>query len=127
MIEIEYLVSSIEKEIYKFEIGFDCFRYVGFYISRRNDKYDVWGDEWGERYKELKQNELKVLNFGNDYEQAELEKEINDRYNPLLHKTKSGEPYYTGQYGGNLPTPKLTAAVIKKMILKVISEYKITI
>lgn len=132
-IKVKHTISDTEREIYVFEDCSDCFRYMGIYYSRRNDANDLFGDEWEEFYKEEREKALKEFeDYDDDYYNFNTEiekkiKEIKNKYNPIVNKTKFGKPYYSGQYGGKLPAPKLTEQEIKDKILEKISCFGIKI
>jgi len=84
---------------YHFEISFV---YSGYALSRRNDENDIWGHEWGSYYKQKEHKELREFEDKHDYYPDSwdcndpLDEEyykISKKYNPVIQKTQSGEPY----------------------------------
>lgn len=138
-VEIQHIVDERTKEIYHFEKHGSVWKYVGIYFSRRNDENDIWGDEWTKRFHDQKMEELNFWAQSKGYEDyysigwtdldAWTDKweidEIRNKYNPVCQSTKHGEPYYSGQYGGELPKPKISVDQIKIEILKQVSKIKV--
>ena len=107
-IEIIHEESDTQRFIYGFEIGNIGYRHVSTMISNRNDKDDVWGDEWYEHYKEEKNQAINKVEEdmeasggcmcgcqGHNEEIDAIEK----CYNPICQKTDDGRSYYTGMSG----------------------------
>ena len=117
--EIIHEVSETEREIYEFAVKSYGIIYTGIWISRRNDKDDIWGDLWNEFYDKVMNAELDI-DLGED---AERYQEILDKYNPIVQKTDSGKSYLQGEFEGkNLPTPKISKEQIKEEIMTQFSE-----
>ena len=112
------------------------FSYVGFNISRRNDKNDVWGHQWmdhffHQKYKE--QNEYEEVNdyYPDNWDYDPLEEgyhAISEKYNPVIQKTHTGESYLTGircRMSGSLPTPEFTEEeLLEKLKIAVAEKFK---
>ena len=136
-IQIEYIINSKSKEIYRFESHMlGVWQYVGIMYSNRNDETDVWGDKWNDHYKKVRDEELNILANKNGYDNLnewldedphtnyniELGK-ILLKYNPCCNKTLDGRPYYHGRswsygYDKDRPLPIMTEDQIKNAILR---------
>ncbi len=109
-IKIEHLISPVFIKIYEIEFNRVGYKHVGTYFSRRNDENDLWGHLWESTYEEKLDEELDelfepLIDDGVHYEEiysSEAYHKIVDKYNPIAHKTISGEPYFSGRhFGGN--------------------------
>lgn len=145
-ISIHHIIDETSKEIYEFEkTSSNTWEYVGIYFSHRNDKNDVWGDQWDKFYeshrifnydeiaKSLGYNDHTEIFDECDYHSYECDKlrEIDTKYNPTCQKTKNFKTYYYGIYWGygskerlNYP-PKITEEQVKQEILKQTSKIKV--
>lgn len=149
-ISIHHKIDETSKEIYEFErTSSNTWDYVGIYFSHRNDEDDVWGDEWGKFYEDLKilEKDRIAESFGYsghsemldgfDYYSYEYDKlrEIDTKYNPICQKTKHGKTYYSGMsWGCNTKDkdrskyiPKISKEEIKEEILRQTSKIKINL
>lgn len=143
-IYIEHQISETEMFIY----GFNCylngknqlvFNYCSCCESRRNDKNDVWGHLWGDHYHEKEQAELKQFKKTHDYEPNDYRYDsldedyykISQKYNPVMHKTAFGKPYYGGLYASSEHLPKIPFSdkeltkLIKKEFAKMLTNVNI--
>lgn len=125
MIEIKHELSETYREIYVFDVLPTFVIYRGIYYSHRNDRFDIWGDEWADVYgKDEGDAKQKCISkyqqcfFDEIPRSCQLEWEaIGNKYNPVLNKTKDGKSYYSGQMGGlTLPTPKLSVEELRQKI-----------
>lgn len=142
MIEIEYIIDDTSKEIYLFKVnsGKNKFsiEYAGIFYVYRDDEYDIWGDKWSDHHNKNKLAELNDISINrtgenyNDispftYQMYEQEfKEVENRYNPCILKTKHGKRRFSGHYFGGhseKPIPKISTQEIKKRILKKFEDY----
>ena len=119
-IKIEHTIDDTSKEIYEFEYRGGEWLYTGIMYSHRNDKNDVWGDDWNTAYEFIRQEDLDRISrelvfddFGDllgDYRYSDfLPDEINEidkKYNPCCQKTAQGKTYYSGIYWGYGSTSK---------------------
>ena len=146
-IEISHIIDDQHKEIYAFEKIISIWHYTGIGYSNRNDKDDVWGDEWDKHYSNAKEKELNdyavsrgyqdfdefcdscTSYIANDYYDGIIS-DIYDKYNPVCQKTLDGRTYWYGLcFGSGCDTaeyaPKLSEEEIKHKILKQICNLKI--
>lgn len=102
-------------------------------FSRRNNAKDIWGDDWEREYDKQIKTECEKLVKKFDMGEIGAEDfyskmtEVRRKYNPYCHKTKSGLPYYSSQFGGNLPPPKLTKQQIAAKIIEIVAKFKINL
>jgi hypothetical protein len=57
-IDIVHIIDERSKEIYRFKYGSNSWIYSGITYSFRNDRKDVWGEDWSEYYKNDLDKEL---------------------------------------------------------------------
>ncbi len=141
-VSVKHIIDETSKEIYEFEKMGNVWQYVAMYYANRNDKDDVWGDEWTDHYENKRSKELdemavslgydtfvELMDYGgwDDIDKAD---EIYKKYNPVCQKTKHGKPYYGGcswGYGSRdgKYTPKMSEKDIINEITKQVSKVKI--
>ena len=136
-IDIKYKESETKMYIYEFEVYDDfTFEYIGCMESCRNNKDDIWGHEWRKKYSKEYEKEKEELYKGlakkypymdeEEFEECYEFKKLYNKYNPVMNKTISGEPYYSGcHFGLNIPDEyklKISIEEIKKEILKKITR-----
>lgn len=141
-VSVEYIIDDTSKEIYEFEKMGNVWHYVAAYYAYRNDKDDVWGDDWGDHYESKRSKELDEMAVSLGYEDAgdlsdygdwhDVDKmnEIYLKYNPVCQKTIHGESYYGGcswGYGSRngKHTPKMSEKDIIKEITRQVTKVKI--
>lgn len=137
-IEIIYKESEKLRYVYTFEVYEDAIIHKGTMVSRRNGRGDTWGDMWSKKFAKEKEAEenLRLDEMENEgcyscaYEYDRKLREINDKYNPLHHKTDDGYPYYSGIYGNmknkdlrdeyklKMSNAEIKAEVIKRLTKK---------
>ena len=102
---IRHKLSELEEEVYEFEICQSYIKYVGWYLSKRNDISEPFGYDWYEFYKDVKSKELDEMDkiYGTEEEigiydhfhpKAIARKEILQKYNPIVKKVLYGEHSY---------------------------------
>lgn len=143
-VSVEHIIDDTSKEIYEFEKHGNYWVYVAMYQAHRNDKDDVWGDEWNTAYEFDERDELDEVSrrlgyddYDNlleehnysDYLPEEL-KEVIDKFNPVIQKTIHGKPYYGGcswGYGSRKEkySPKMSEKDIVAEITRQVSKVKI--
>tara|TARA_R110000751_G_scaffold306332_1_gene424439 strand:+ start:42 stop:470 length:429 start_codon:yes stop_codon:yes gene_type:complete len=138
-IDIVHIIDERSKEIYSFKYGSNSWIYSGITYSFRDDRKDVWGDDWSEYYqndldKELNRWALKTFQEEfNDLSMFQLDyslpaiNDIKKRYNPVILKTKHGHRRLSGQSFGHSPKPqpKITNAAILQEIVRLVSNMEI--
>lgn len=139
---VEYIIDDISKEIYHFVLSGDTWIYSGIYYVHRNDRDDVWGDQWGDKYKIKQREELDELSISLGYAHYDemgdecgewmddRVDEIYNAYNPVCQKTRHGKPYYSGCYWGyglrdKQYDPKMSEEDLIKYITRQVSKVKI--
>ena len=126
-ITLKNLISSTELVEYIFNIDGSCIKCIGKDISYRNNEMDIFGRDWDGFYKIPKAAEIEELFNSNEYEwadedkQCDMYKEITDKYNPVLHKTTNGKPYYSGSYGASSYKLPWNETELKSLLIDEIS------
>ena len=139
-VEIEHVIDETSKELYTFKSSVTHWKYTGIAYSFRDDKNDIWGDQWSDCFYaqakeeadavaiELTGEEFEYMS-GNDYENNRHRfLEIHNKYNPVLLKTKHGKRRYSAEsFGGQSPkpVPKLSPEALRDRILEVVSEMQV--
>jgi hypothetical protein len=141
-ISVEHIIDDTSKEIYEFEKMGNTWHYVAYYYAHRNDRDDVWGDNWADYYETQRTQELDELALSLGYENScdlsnyggweDVDKMDNIylKYNPVCQKTIHGKPYYGGcswGYGsrGEKYIPKMSEEDIIKEITNQVTKVKI--
>jgi hypothetical protein len=117
-------ISETKRELFVFEVSGYSIQYEGYALSHRDDKDDIWADEYQEKFKEERDAlniKIRTAHDEDDgsYEDEELIRKLGrefDQYNPCLVKTKAGESKYYSVYGRNLPKYPWVEEAIRDLI-----------
>ena len=127
--EIRHQISELEEEIYFFEVYSDLIIYRAFYLSERTSPNEPFGYDWETYYAKDMNLELDALEKKFGYSIHEwgdpnnhLIKEVEDKYNPVVHGLLSG--ICSGNVAKQHPL-KISEQDIKIALIKKITQMKV--
>jgi len=125
------LPNKLEKHIYSFEMeGEWTLRYIGFDTVRRSNRKEQWADMKKDvSFANWKKRHNLTMYFDEDDIVQSRWKEYQDKHNPVLQKTRQGEPKWSGVMSDNMrhlpPCPDNVAReAVKKCMSQIKVEYK---
>lgn len=128
--DIRHRISELEEEIYSFELCSNFIKYKGFSSSKRRNLNEPFGYDWRAYYKTAKESELNALEkeFGEDvfeyyHPEHERVEEIDDRYNPIMHKLLSG--VFSNRVAKEHPL-KISPDDVKNALIEKIKHMEVT-
>ena len=127
--KFEYIekINLTHRKLYSCVVDLNGIYITSIFDSRRNDKNDIWGDLWNRTFAEQKRKEMNSFIRSKGYDPVEyyewdtfgyeigceLDK-IQNKYNPVLNRVKTGEPYFSGYSINDFEIPLKLKNKIKK-------------